>query len=93
MCFGGAAWMDAHSPCIDTVLEAEPALLCVGGTPWHRAQPLGTVLEAALRLVHSHGGAVSNQAHPERAVEDARAPQFDLLGAPFNYADPLLLTS
>jgi hypothetical protein len=54
------------------VLDAESSCVCVGGAPWHRAQPFGTVLGAALRLVHSHGGAISNQAHPEHIMFDAR---------------------
>jgi hypothetical protein len=91
LCFGGAAWMHAHTLCTPTVFDAEPPCVCVGGTPWHRAQPFGTVLVAALRPVHSHGGAVSNQAHPVRAVECARAPRSHLLDAPFNYAPLSLL--
>jgi hypothetical protein len=93
ICFGGATCMFTHTPCLSTVLAAESSAHCVGGTPWQRAQPFGTVLEAALRLVHSPGRAVFNQAHPVRSVFNACTPHSHPIGAPFHQTRPLIRTS
>jgi hypothetical protein len=76
--------MHADRPCIPTVLEAESSSSCVGGAPWHSAQPVGTVFDAELSLAHSHGGAVSCQSHPIRTMEEAHASACYLLGAAFH---------
>jgi hypothetical protein len=73
-CFGGAAWM--HTQPVHPHRANRAPYSCVGGAPWHRAQTCGTVLLAALSLVDSHGGAVSNQAHPVRTVFGTRTPWY-----------------
>jgi hypothetical protein len=48
VCFGGAAWMDAHSLCTPTMLATESSCVCVGGAAWMQTHTLcaSTMLEA-----------------------------------------------
>ena len=42
MCFGGAPWMQSHSPCTAPMLDTETARMCSGGAGWMQARTLVT---------------------------------------------------